>query len=33
VEGASCIRVSLPSACPHAALFRRLAGPFLGADP
>jgi len=33
VEGASRIRVSLPSACPHAALFRRLASPFLGADP
>jgi hypothetical protein len=33
VEGAARIRVSLPSACPDAALFRQLAGHFAAADP
>jgi hypothetical protein len=33
VEGAARIRVSLPSACPDAALFRQLAGHFAVADP
>jgi hypothetical protein len=33
VEGAARIRVSLPSACPDAALFRQLAGRFAAAGP
>lgn len=33
VEGAARIRVSLPSACPDAALFRHLAGRFAAAGP
>jgi hypothetical protein len=33
VEGAARIRVSLPSACPNAALFRMLAGRFTAANP
>jgi hypothetical protein len=33
VEGAARIRVSLPTACPHAALFRQLAGRFAAAEP
>jgi len=33
VEGAVRIRISLPSACPDAALFRQLAGRFAAADP
>jgi len=33
MEGAARIRISLPSACPHAALFRHLAGRFAAAGP
>ncbi len=33
MEGAARIRVSLPGACPDAALFRQLAGCFAPADP
>jgi len=33
VEGAARIRISLPSACPDAALFRQLAGRFAAAGP
>jgi len=33
VEGAARIRISLPSACPNAALFRHLAGRFAAAGP
>ena len=33
IEGAARIRVSLPTACPHAALFRNLAGRFAEAGP
>ncbi len=33
VEGAARIRISLPSACPHAELFRHLAGRFAAAGP
>ncbi len=33
VEGAARIRISLPSACPDAALFRHLAGRFAAAGP
>jgi hypothetical protein len=33
VEGAARIRISLPTACPHAALFRQLAGRFAAAEP
>lgn len=33
VEGAARIRISLPTACPHAALFRHLAGRFAAAGP
>jgi hypothetical protein len=33
VEAAARIRISLPSACPHAALFRFLAGRFAAAGP
>ena len=33
VEGAARIRVWLPTACPDAALFRRLAGRFAAAGP
>ncbi len=33
VEGATRIRVSLPSACPDAAIFRHLAGRFAAARP
>jgi hypothetical protein len=33
MEGAARIRVSLPNACPHAALFRHLAGSFAAAGP
>ncbi|MGC2221416.1 MAG: IS1380 family transposase [Methylocella sp.] len=33
VEGIARIRVSLPSACPNAALFRHLAGRFAAAGP
>jgi len=33
VEGAARIRISLPTACPHAALFRHLAGRFAAAEP
>jgi hypothetical protein len=33
MEGAARIRVSLPNACPHAALFRHLAGRFAAAGP
>lgn len=33
VEGAARIRVSLPSACPDAPLFRHLAGRFAAAGP
>ena len=33
VEGAARIRVSLPGACPEAALFRHLAGRFAAAGP
>ncbi|MDX2168657.1 MAG: IS1380 family transposase [Deltaproteobacteria bacterium] len=33
VEGAARIRVSLPGACPDAALFRHLAGRFAAAGP
>lgn len=33
VEGAARIRISLPGACPHAALFRHLAGRFAVAGP
>lgn len=32
-EGAARIRISLPTACPHAALFRHLAGRFAAAGP
>jgi hypothetical protein len=33
MEGAARIRISLPTACPHAALFRHLAGRFAAAGP
>jgi hypothetical protein len=33
VEGAARIRISLPSACPHAVLFRQLADRFAAAPP
>ena len=33
MEGAARIRISLPNACPHAALFRHLAGRFAAAGP
>jgi hypothetical protein len=33
VEGAARIRISLPSAFPHAALYRQLAGRFAAAPP
>jgi len=33
VEGAARIRISLPSACPNAALFRHLAGRFAATGP
>ncbi len=33
VEGAARIRISLPSACPDAALFRHLVGRFAAAGP
>ncbi len=33
VEGAARIRISLPSACPNAALFRHLVGHFAAAGP
>ena len=33
IEGAARIRVSLPGACPDAALLRQLAGCFAPADP
>jgi hypothetical protein len=33
VEGAARIRISLPGACPHAELFRHLAGRFAAAGP
>jgi len=33
VEGAARIRISLPSACPHAEIFRLLAGRFAAAGP
>ncbi len=33
VEGAARIRISLPNACPHAVLFRHLAGRFAAAGP
>jgi len=33
VEGTARIRISLPSACPHAALFRHLVGRFAAAGP
>ena len=33
MEGAARIRISLPSACPNAALFRLLAGRFAAAGP
>jgi hypothetical protein len=33
MEGAARIRISLPTACPHAALFRHLAGRFAIAGP
>jgi hypothetical protein len=33
VEGAARIRISLPGACPHAEIFRLLAGRFAAAGP
>src|SRR5947209_20022914 len=33
VEGTARIRISLPGACPDAALFRHLAGRFAAAGP
>ena len=33
IEGTARIRISLPSACPHAALFRHLVGRFAAAGP
>jgi len=33
IEGAARIRISLPTACHHAALFRHLAGRFAAAEP
>jgi hypothetical protein len=33
MEGAARIRISLPTACPHAALFRHLVGRFAAAGP
>jgi hypothetical protein len=33
VEGAARIRLSLPTGCPDAAIFRLLAGRFAAAGP